>query len=233
MPEYLPFVAFRQGLLPEECRSCAWWQTTGMAAHQGSAAAGTRSRWLDEVEREWGHAGLLAYEPSGRRGAGPDGPVISGCIQFAPAASLPRLRELPFPALPPFSVLLFCLQTSDDAPHWAAKRLVRKALCELRSRGIADVYAVAEWSEGNGAAPHCRFLSAALLAESGFVEVAGNGRLRLRRVDNRSLLSLLDHVEAAVRRLFAQEREPAPSPAAWAETEPAQADRPSARPSGL
>ena len=29
MPEYLPLGAFRQGLLPGDCCSCAWWQTTG------------------------------------------------------------------------------------------------------------------------------------------------------------------------------------------------------------
>jgi hypothetical protein len=216
MPEYLPLRAFRQGLLPGDCRSCAWWLTAGAAEYRGPEAAEKRHEWLSDLEHEWGHVGLLVHEPAPRRGtAGSADPVISASIHFAPASSLARFRELPFPPLPASSALLFCFHTEEDAPHWIAKRLIRKALYELRGRGVEEVFAVARWTNGNGGDEDCRFFPADLLADSGFEQVAGNGRLCLMRVDNRSLISVIDQVEAALRRVFTHDHEPAPSPAAW------------------
>lgn len=216
MPEYLPLCAFRQGLLPGECGSCSWWLTTGLTAAQGTASAATRHEWLTDVEREWGHVGLLAHDPdAGRNDERSKDPVIDASIHFAPGSSLPRFRDLPFPPLPPFSALLFCLHVGEDTSHWAAKRLVRRALSELRGRGIDEVYAVAHcYDGGNGHDLDCRFFLAGMLAENGFTEVASNGGLCLMRVDNRGLISLMDQVEAMVRRVFTRE-EPTPSPAAW------------------
>jgi hypothetical protein len=214
MPEYLPLGAFRQGLLPGECRSCAWWQTSGGTAQRGEAAIHTRHEWIAELERDWGHVGLLVHEPSPRGGSpASGGPLVSGCIHFAPSSSLARYRELPFPALPASSALLFCIHVEDEAPRWLAKRLIRKALYELRSRGVQEVYAIAHWPGGGDVADDCRFFSTETLASSGFEQVGHNGHLCLMRVDNRGLLSLIDQVEAAFRRVFANE--PAPSPAAW------------------
>ncbi len=48
------------------------------------------------------------------------------------------------------------------------------------------------------------------------MEVAGDSRLALMRVDNRGLISLAERAETALRRIFTREEEPAPSPAAWA-----------------
>jgi hypothetical protein len=79
------------------------------------------------------------------------------------------------------------------------------------------VYAIAHWPEGSGEPGDCRFFSTELLAANGFAEVARNGHLCLMRVDNRGLVSLVGQVETAVRRVFA--KEPAPSPAAWAQGE--------------
>jgi hypothetical protein len=214
MPEYLPLGAFRQGLLPGDCRSCAWWQTTGEMVHRGEAAAEKHREWVTALEHDWGCAGLLVYEPAGRRGgAGSEETAVSASIHFAPASSLARFRELPFPPLPASSALLFCFHAEEDAPRVLAKRLIRKALYDLRNRGVQEVYAIAHWPEGCGDAVDCRFFSTELLAANGFAEVAHNGHLCLMRVDNRGLVSLIGQVETAVRRVFANE--PAPSPAAW------------------
>jgi hypothetical protein len=214
MPEYLPLVAFRQGLLPDDCRACSWWQTSGRAVQRGEAVAQTRHDWATELEHDWGHVGLLVYEPAGRRdAAGTRERVISASVHFAPASSLARFRELPFPALPAFSALLFCLRADEDAPRWVAKRLIRKALYELRSRGVQEVYAIAHWPEGCDSSGDCRFFSTELLAANGFEHVSHNGHLCLMRVDNRGLVSLIGQMETAFRRVFANE--PAPSPAAW------------------
>ncbi len=218
MPEYLPLGAFRQGLLPVDCRTCAWWQTSGEAVHEGTVGAGKRHEWVTELESDWGCAGLLVYESAGRRGASASGEVtVSASVHFAPSSSLARFRELPFPPLPAFSALLFCLRVEEGAPRWLPKRLIRKALDELRNHGVHEVYAVAHWPEGAGEPDDCRFFSTELLEANGFAEVTHNGHLCLMRVDNRGLVSLVDQVETAVRRVFA--KEPAPSPAAWVQGE--------------
>ena len=214
MPEYLPLRAFRQGLLPLDCRTCAWWLTAGASDCRGPVASDKRQEWLTELEHEWGHVGLLVHEPPPRRAAsGAADPVITASIHFAPASSLARFRELPFPPLPPSSALLFCFHADEDAPRWVAKRLIRKSLYELRGRGVDEVFAVAQWVKENG--DDCRFFPAELLVESGFEQVAGDGRLCLMRVDNRSLVALIDQAEMAVRRLLSHKPEPAPNPAAW------------------
>jgi hypothetical protein len=218
MPQYLPLQAFRQGLLASDCGSCAWWQTAGAAAYQGAAAEQRRREWLTGLQTEWGFAGLLLCDPADGRGTHRSTDVaVAASIHFAPASLLPRFRELPFPPLPPSSALLFCLRTAEDAPGWAAKRIIRKALADLRARGIDEVYAIAyRGASGNGSGPECRFLPAELLDQNGFAEVASSGRVRLMKVDNRGLLSLVDQVEMAIRRMFAHGEDPAPSPAAWA-----------------
>ena len=216
MPEYLPLRAFRQGLLPDDCRSCSWWQTAGASEFRGTAGTGKRHEWLTDLEHDWGHVGLLVHEPATRRGVpGSADPVIFASIHFAPASALPRFRELPFPPLPASSALLFCFHADEGAPRWVAKRLIRKSLYELRGRGVDEVFAVARWTRGNGEGDDCRFFAADLLVENGFEQAAGDDRLCLMRVDNRGLVSLVDQVEAALRRVFSHHHEPAPSPAAW------------------
>ena len=216
MPEYLPLSAFRQGLLPGDCRSCAWWQTNGSSVQRGEEAAQQRDGWVTELEPGWGSVGLLVHEPPARgRTAGSGEVVISGSIQFAPASSLARFRELPFPPLPTSSALLFCFHADEDSPRWLAKRLIRKALCELRNRGVHEVYAIAHHPEKRGDPADCRFFCPELLAANGFEQVGCNGSLCLMRVNSRSLVSLVGQVENAVRRVFANE--PAPHPAAWAQ----------------
>ncbi len=221
MPEYLPLGAFRQGLLPGDCSSCAWWQTAGSAPAQGAGAVDARHEWLTDLEHDWGYVGLLAHDASARREAGgSQDPVITASIHFAPASSVPRFRELPFPPLPAASALLFCLYTDGEASRSIAKRVIRRALYELRGRGIPEVYAVAHRPGADDAGePDCRFFAADLLAENGFAEVAQNGGLTLMRIDSRGLVSLAEQAETALRRMFAREKEPAPSPAAWAREE--------------
>jgi hypothetical protein len=218
MPEYLPLAAFRQGLLPGDCRDCSWWQTAGSSPTQGTEAAGARHEWLSDLEHDWGYVGLLVHDPSARREAdGPPDPVITASVHFAPASSLPRFRELPFPPLPPCSALLFCLHTDDEASRWMAKRVIRRAIYELRGRGIKEIYAVANRPDaGTADGADCRFFSAGLLADNGFLEVMGDARLVLMRVDTRSLISLAEQAQTTLRRIFTREEEPSPSPAAWA-----------------
>lgn len=217
MPDYLPLSAFRQGLLPEACRSCAWWQSLGDDP-QGDIAADRRRDWLPSVERQWGPAGILLYDPSARFDNGDPGRLaVTASLHFAPASCVPRFRALGFGPLPEDSALLFCLRFEGDGGRTASKRLIQKALSELRDRGIKEAYAVSQPSTHPDDEADCRFFSPDLLASCGFEPVASNGSLTLMRADLRGLLAVVDQVHAAVRRML--RNEPTPSPAAWSRPE--------------
>jgi len=221
MPDYLPLCAFRQGLLPAACQSCAWWQTTGSRTDPPKIAAEKRRQWMISAEGSWGSTGLLLVDsdtqtraaPTGSSGSGTPAPAFVASINFAPADALPRLRELSFGPLPEGSAVLFCLTIADGEPRFQAKRVLRKALAHLKDRGVEEAYAVARSEEAPADPVACRFFTADFLFPNGFQTVAENGELVLMRVDLRGLLSLLDRVETAVRRML--HNEPTPSPAAW------------------
>jgi hypothetical protein len=208
MSGYLPLCAFRQGLLPAACSSCAWWQTTGGGRLSPEAAADARRRWITSVEGSWGTPGLLLQGDDNSTGGAP-APAILASINFAPAAAVPRLRDLPFGLFGSFTdgpALVFCLTCGQDQPQYQAKRVLHKALKQLETRGIGDVYAVAA-ADGAGLRgaldrDRCRFFP-----------VTESGGLILMRVDLRGLLTLVGRLQAAVRR--ALHDEPTPSPAAW------------------
>lgn len=211
MSDYLPLCAFRHGLLPAACRSCAWWQTTESQCLSAQDAGEKRRQWMTNLEGTWGTTGLLL------EGGGPATdtatPTVAASISFAPTAAVPRLREFPFGPLPEASALLFCLMVEDGRPRSQAKRVLHKALAELKTRGAEEVYAVAKSSADPDDPAVCRFFPPVFLAGNGFDEVMENGGLMLMRADLRGLLSLVDRFETVVKRML--RNEPTPSPAAW------------------
>lgn len=209
MPEYLPLSALRQELLPAPCRSCAWWQTVGNRRCSDRDATEIRRRWMANLEATWGPSGLLL----GGDGTAESAPAIVASINFAPVTAVPRVYELPVGALPGASALLFCLMVADGQPNVQAKRAIQKALAHLKTRGVEEVYALAQTARDPDERPACRFFPVDLLAAHGFQEVMQSGGLVLMRTDLRGLLALVDRLETAVTRLL--HKEPAPSPAAW------------------
>ncbi|MFH0917400.1 MAG: hypothetical protein V1912_13280 [bacterium] len=239
MPDYLTLCAFRLGLLPVACGACAWWQTTGGGPRDAEVAGEQRRQWMVGLEPTWGSTGLLlagngpapragstsdipaVSTPEGSATAGApavsDGqsppPVIVASINYAPATAVPRLRDLPFPPLPLGAVLLFCLRSEANRGRSQAKRLLHKALAQLKERDTQEVYAVASLTGGHQNGDRCEFFSLEFLEANGFQRVYDDGNLFLMRADLRGLLSLISQVEAAVRRILRQD--PTPSPAAW------------------
>jgi len=250
MPGYLPLCAFRQGLLPDTCRSCVWWLTSpAWASTMGTvpgnrlssaAAPAVRRRWMTSLEHTWGMTGLLlegggifasAPTPAGPTPTGPASsapapissrggaprPDIVASIQFAPCAAVPRLRDLAFGPMPDGSALIFCLTCTESQPRYQPKRVLHKALSQLKARGIHEVYAVATTAtEGTCVGldgDRCRFFPLDLLVDSGFQPVKQTDALLLMRVDLRGLLSVIGRAAAAIRQAIGHE--PTPSPAAW------------------
>lgn len=216
MPDYVPLCSAKRDLLPGPCQVCAWWQTAGIGRVPPASAGTIRERWTSSVATTWGNPGLVQIMSASRRRAGehsgaPDGD--NSIIHFAPAASLPRLRDLLFTPLPPGTIFLFCLG-STPAGRPEARPLLHEALRQLRQRRVREVYAFASADGGSPGEEHCEFFSRRFLQANGFGEVHGCSDLFLMRADLRGLLSVLAPLETALRRLL-REEEPTPSPAAW------------------
>jgi hypothetical protein len=224
VPDYLPLCALRQGLLPDDCRSCAWWQTTGSGPKNADDADRKRRQWTVALEPTWGSTGLLIVgdgTQGGRRPAGSAAASVGrsaatvavSSICYAPATAVPRLRELSFFPLPAGAALLFCLKSQGDHGRGQARRLLHKGLAQLKERGVQEAFAVATLATDAQRGDGCRFFSLEFLEANGFQRVRNDGQLLLMRIDLRGLLSLVTQVEAIVRRVF--HHEPTPSPAAW------------------
>ncbi len=232
MSGYLPLCAFRQGLLFETCRTCAWWQTSGGRALGGTAlgkrlsheqAVDSRRRWMSSLEDTWGTAGLLLESRDPLSDGVPaargltDGaavPAIFSSIHFAPTVSVPRLRDLPFGPFSEESALVFCLACAEGQTRYQAGRVLHKALGRLKERGVEEVYAVA--AVGAVYQPLdgdlCRFFPPDFLGVNGFEPVGENAGLILMRVDLGGLLSVLGRARTALKEMLGSD--PAPSPAA-------------------
>lgn len=215
MPEYLPLCAFRQDLLPAVCRTCAWWQTSGIERVCHNAARARRQQWMAALEPVWGSVGLIRTDS-----LTPCTPSVSpvvGSIHFAPASSMPRLRDLPLGPLPADAVLLFCLRVEGTSSRALGRRLLHKAIEQLKERHLREVYALAALSGGWGEADRCEFFSIDFLGANGFEQIRDNGEIFLMRADLRGLLSLVAQVQTAIKRVLRSD--PTPSPAAWTRRE--------------
>jgi hypothetical protein len=208
--DYLPLCAFRQDLLPVACRSCAWWLTSGAAPAGRGAAYGKRRQWMASLEPTWGSTGLIhAADP---RPGDPSSISAQASVQYAPAAGVARLRGLPLGPLPSDSVLIFCLRVEGESNRPLARRLLQKALAQLRLRGAGEVYAFAAVLGGTDGGEHCEFFPVDLLEDTGFRHVRDNGDLYLMRADLGGLATLFGQLETAMRKVLGTD--PAPSPAA-------------------
>jgi hypothetical protein len=209
MPYYLPLCAFRQDLLPVACRSCAWWLTSGLVPSGRGAAYGKRREWMASLERTWGSTGLISAADSDP--GDPSSISARASVQYAPAVGVARLRGLPLGPLPPDSVLIFCLRVEGECNRPLARRLLQKALAQLRMKGAGEVYAFAATVGGTDGGEHCEFFPLDLLEDTGFRRVRDNGDLYLMRADLGGLATLLGQLENALRKVLGTEPDPSPA----------------------
>lgn len=211
MPDYLPLCAFRLDLLPVACRSCTRWITSGLMPAGQDGAKARRHEWLANLETTWGSAGLLCL--SDPTPSDPSAIETLAAIHYAPVAQVPRLRDLPLGPLPPDAALLFCLRVVSGHDEALARRLLQKAIAELRQRGVKEAFAYAAATSEKEGGGGCEFFSVQSLEDRGFEHVRDNGRLFLMRSDLGGLVTVLRRIEAMARRVIGAE--PAPSPVAW------------------
>ena len=161
MPEHLPLCASVEDLLPGPCRLCAWWQTAGIARVSPATAAAVRRRWTSSLEDDWGYPGLIRLAQVGTADSS------RWVVHYAPAASLPRLRDLLFAQMPSDAVVLFCLRGDGLADPLAARQmaaqLLHMALKQLKQQRCREVYALGCPDGGAPQEERCEFFSRAFL----------------------------------------------------------------------
>lgn len=211
MPVYLPLCALRQDLLPAACRSCAWWLTTGVAPSGQEAGHAKRKAWMTATEVTWGSTGLI--DPAGILPSGEVASDAGGSIQFAPVSAVPRLRTLPLGPLPGEAALIFCLRIQAPPNRPLARRLLQKAVGQIKERGVEEAYAYASIHGGTEGGHDCQFFEPELLESVGFAPVLREGQLILMKVDLRGTLAFVTQFRNALARRL--HPEPAVSPAAF------------------
>lgn len=215
MPDYLPLCSFRQSLLPSPCRTCSWWFHSGKTPADQDESYERRHFWMSSVEAEWGSPGIMLLTDASPKEAAPPAPIA--VIHYAPVTALPRLRDLPCGPLPSDAALIFCLWVDKEDDPTLERRLLQKALIQLRLQGSTTAYAYATADGGTGENDRCEFFSVSLLESCGFGHVCESDGLFLMRSDPGGLVSLLGRVMNTVKKTFATD--PTPSPAAWTRRE--------------
>jgi hypothetical protein len=121
MPGCLPLCAFRQDLLPVSCRDYAWCFFSGTAPSSPDERHAARRDWMRAREKYWGNTGLI--DSASVRPDGTAATDTAAAIHYAPAPTVPRLRDLPLGPLPTESAIIFCLRVEQDPDHAIARRL--------------------------------------------------------------------------------------------------------------
>jgi hypothetical protein len=162
MTSFIEIVPSTQGLLPEPCDSCVWWQSS----HRPGLGCGSREEWLQRVSRRFGSVGVVAAEAGSTFAA----------LQFAPAGSLARLSSLPGGhVVPEDGVLVYCLRAAEGTEAYEVRRLLHRALGILRRRDACSVYAFAQpLGSAHTVASH-NVWGLEFLAANGFHSVSSHG----------------------------------------------------------
>lgn len=163
------------------CQTCDYWERLD-GHREGEDADAARSLKLSRVmsgERTAGAYGMLAWQ------TGEDGDRLAvGWCQFGPLSAYPRAQVIRdrYPELPdsPAPWVITCLQVDETQPERiaAAGELLDAVCAELDRRGIIAVEAYPEgiaepWLSSAG--------PAAVYAECGFAQVAGDDRFPVYR----------------------------------------------------
>jgi hypothetical protein len=184
---------------PSVCHECIWWQSEW----DGSL---DKRRWIEKTEKEWGSWGTLYYDDQGQ---------LLGSMQFGPAQSFPKARELP--AGPPSAdaVLITCAYLVDLSSPWVMQSLFLTAIGEARDRGAGAVETFAyRYPEGESVIErfhvHKTVFPRDFLSDFGFRTVRIAGRVELVRLELGGLQPVAEGRRAKVIRLVKEAFQPAP-----------------------
>jgi hypothetical protein len=183
------------------CAPCTYWQTMPHNGHRECAdPLGLLAEWVDEVTRDWGPPGRVAYV---------DGSPI-GHVIIAPARHVPRLAAFAASPSDPTRLMLVTVGTAPGVELKGLRRaLVRAAAKDALAHRDRSLTAIGSRRPGPGhgralAPGHPCIVDVALLERSGFrVERDHPSHPRLR-LDLRTALTVRDEAAAALSRALAR-----------------------------
>lgn len=194
---FVEVIPASQGLLPDPCPECLWWQAT----RRDTSDRATRLQWMAQLERTWGSVGLVALE----------GRETTGSVQFAPVAALPRTGRLQPGAPPRDAVLLFCLRGRIGRPTYETERLLHRAMARLRHRRVLEVYAYARPLGSKSLCGIRNLCGLEFLEANGFQTVRRGPDATLMVADLRGLLPAVTEAGGLLRRLTHGSARPSPA----------------------
>lgn len=194
MREFRLLTPERVGDLVGSCAPCTFWQTVPHNGHVSEPdPLDVLRTWVDEVTREWGPPGRIAYVDN----------QAAGYVLLAPARYVPRLAA--FPTAPSDLATLMLLTTSvsdHEANPGLRKALVQACAKEALRHKARSIEAI-------GARPlalgrHPCVLEADLLERNGFHVKRDHPLYPRLRLDLRTVLSLRDEAAGLVGRALAR-----------------------------
>jgi len=184
-------------LVPEDCRSCGWWQgyTRGWPGEE------QESGWRRQAEDSFGGWGRIALA---------DGEPL-GLVQYGPSWLFPRSGELCPGQSAEDNILLACGMVTAPANEPIRKGLVLAALADLRGRGIGTVeaFCLRDGSRDNPG----HLLDRELLRRCGFYPARSAGEIQLMRLELGGLKLAEPPRRLRRRGLLERIKRPAPAPA--------------------
>lgn len=139
--------------IPEPCKCCLYWQTTGPYDEKAlqQKVEFQKREWLTKATEEFGSCGSIAYFND----------ASIGFVQYGPAKLFPRAKE--YASGPPSenSIFLACLFIADKDRRGKGlgTTMLRNVITELRRRGAKAVETFArKSSQNNPSGPLSLFL---------------------------------------------------------------------------
>ena len=129
--------------IPEPCRYCLYWQTTG--DHEGGmldpAGEADKQKWIDAVTIEFGNCALVACL-AGR---------AVGFVFYAPASVVPRTREYRSRGPSDDAIFVACLYVADEKHRGEGlgSAMLKELENDLRKRGHRAIETFARRSSAN------------------------------------------------------------------------------------
>jgi hypothetical protein len=186
---------------PTVCHECMWWQSRG-------ARSGSKERWIDRAESDWGAWGAIYNDDDGR---------VLGSMQYGPSELFPRAVDLP--AGPPSAdaILVTCSYLVAEAAPWVEQSLFLAAIGESRDKGAKALEAFAyRYPEGETSYErfyvHRTVFPRDFLADFGFYTVRAQGNVELARLELGGLQPVLEGRRASVMRRVKEAFVPEPVP---------------------
>lgn len=197
-------------ILPEECRSCGWWQ-----GHDESWPASAADDWAETAIEYFGSWGKLAIADD----------ELMGMIQYGPAGLFARANDFACGPVSADAVLLTCSFVAGSDFEPTRRSLLTAVLADLKELEVETVEAFCY--QGKVPEGECRLFDQDFLRDCGFNPVRSSRGLQLMRFEMGGVETVRAEKHKSRRRILERIKRtaPAPAPAAMCKSTEERASR--------